>query len=193
MAQLRINQWDDVLRLPSPKSRNPVSMALWHHARATAFAGKAQLAEAEQERAEFEKLRKTLDRNMPWSSNKTGDVMDLASAVLEARVQTSPALAIPKWKQAVVMQDQLAYGEPPDWYYPVRESLGASLLLAGDASSAEAVFREGLRRGPNNGRMLFGLLESLKAQGKADQAAWVEQEFKTAWNGADIQLRLKDL
>ena len=88
---------------------------------------------------------------------------------------------------------RLAYDEPPAWYYPVRESLGASLLLAGDAPGAEAVFREGLRRSPNNGRMLFGLLESLKAQGKTDQAAWVEQEFKTAWNGADIQLRLKDL
>ena len=193
MAQLRINQWQEVLRLPSPKSKSPVSMALWHHARAIAFAGNGQISEAEQERVEFEKLRKALDRSTPWSTNKTGDVMDLASFVLEARLQTSPALAVPKWKQAVAIQDRLAYDEPPAWYYPVRESLGASLLLAGDAPGAEAVFREGLRRSPNNGRMLFGLLESLKAQSKMDQAAWVEQEFKTAWNGADIQLRLKDL
>jgi tetratricopeptide (TPR) repeat protein len=193
MAQLRINQWDEVLRLPSPKSKSPMSMALWHHARAIAFAGKAQFPEAEQERAQFEKFRKTLDRSIPWSTNKTGDVMDLASVVLEARIQTTPALAVPMWKRSVAIQDQLAYDEPPAWYYPVRESLGASLLLAGDAPSAEAVFREGLHRGPNNGRMLFGLLESLKAQGKTDQAAWVEQEFNTAWNGADLQLRLKDL
>ncbi|MGI9073596.1 MAG: tetratricopeptide repeat protein [Bryobacteraceae bacterium] len=193
MAQLRINQWDEVLRLQAPTSKNPVSMALWHHARAMAFAGKAQFSEVEHERAEFEKLRKTLDRSIPWSTNKTGDVMDLASAVLEARIQTSPALAVPKWKRAVAIQDQLAYDEPPAWYYPVRESLGASILLAGDAPGAEVVFREGLHRSPNNGRMLFGLLESLKAQGKTDQAAWVEQEFNTAWNGADIQLRLKDL
>ncbi|MGI8958696.1 MAG: tetratricopeptide repeat protein [Bryobacteraceae bacterium] len=193
MAQLRVNQWDDVLRLQSPRSKNPVSMALWHHARATAFAGKVQLTEAEQERAQFEKLRKTIDRSIPWSTNKMGDVMDLASAVLEARIQTSPALAIPKWKRAVAIQDQLAYDEPPAWYYPVRESLGASLLLNGDATGAEAVFREGLRRSPNNGRMLFGLRESLKAQGKTDQAAWVQQQFNTAWNGADVELRLKDL
>jgi tetratricopeptide (TPR) repeat protein len=193
MAQLRINQWDEVLRLPSPKSKSPMSMALWHHARAIAFAGKAQFSEADQEQAQFEKFRKTLDRSIPWSTNKTGDVMDLASVVLEARIQTSPALAIPMWKRAVAIQDQLAYDEPPTWYYPVRESLGAALLLAGDAPSAETVFREGLRRSPNNGRMLFGLLESLKAQGKTDQAGWVEQEFNTAWNGADIQLRLKDL
>ncbi|MFL6350820.1 MAG: tetratricopeptide repeat protein [Bryobacteraceae bacterium] len=193
MAQVRVNQWDEVLSLAPPKSKSPISMALWHHARAVAFAGKAQLGEAGRERVQFEKLRKTIDRSIPWSNNKTGDVMDLASAVLEARIQPSPALAVPKWKRAVTIQDELAYDEPPAWYYPVRESLGGSLLMAGDAPAAEAVFREGLRRGPNNGRMLFGLLESLKTQRKADQAAWVEQEFNAAWNGADIQLRLKDL
>jgi len=119
--------------------------------------------------------------------------MDLASAVLEARMQSSPALAVPKWRRAVVIQDGLAYDEPPAWYYPVRESLGASLLLAGDAPGAELVFREGVRRSPNNGRMLFGLLESLKAQRKTDEVAWVQQEFNAAWNGADIELRLEDL
>jgi hypothetical protein len=113
--------------------------------------------------------------------------------VLEARLQASPALAAPKWKRAVAIQDSLAYDEPPAWYYPVRESLGASLLLAGDAPGAELTFREGLRRSPNNGRMLFGLLESLKAQGKTAEAVWVQQEFNAAWNGADIELRLKDL
>ena len=76
---------------------------------------------------------------------------------------------------------------------PVRESLGASLLIAGDAAGAEAAFREGLRRSPKNGRMLFGLLESLKAQGKTDAAQWVESEFKSAWKGADLPLRLKDM
>lgn len=193
MAQLHLYQWDAVLALEPPASRNSVSMAFRHHARAVAFAGKAQFSQAEQERVQFEKLRKTLDRSMPWDTNKLGDVMDLASAVLEARIQTSPALAVPKWKRAVAIQDGLAYDEPPAWYYPVRESLGASLLLAGDVQGAELTFREGLRRSPNNGRMLFGLLESLKTQGKTNEAAWVQQEFNAAWNGADIELRLKDL
>jgi tetratricopeptide (TPR) repeat protein len=194
MTQLRVYQWDAVLAVRPPASKNSLGMTLWHHARAMAFAGKAHFSQAEQERAEFEKLRSTLDRSMPWDTySKLGDVMDLASAVLDARLQSLPPVAVPIWKRAVAIQDGLAYSEPPTWYYPVRESLGASLLRAGDAPGAEAVFREGLRRGPNNGRMLFGLLESLKAQGKADQAAWVEREFKTAWNGAEIELRLKDL
>jgi hypothetical protein len=76
-------------------------------------------------------------------------------------------------------------------YYPVRESLGAAMPLSGDA--AEPLFREGLRRSPKNGRILFGFLESLKAQGMKDAAAWVDREFQAAGKAADVQLRLKDL
>ena len=75
----------------------------------------------------------------------------------------------------------------------MRESLGAALLRSGDAAGAEAVFREGLRRSPNNGRMLFGLRESLRVQGKGEASAWVEREYERAWKGADVVLRVKDL
>ncbi len=193
MARLRLYLWDDVLGLAKPASQDAFTLAMWRHARALAFAGKGQLDRARAEQAEFEKLRQTADANMPWGNNKSGPVIELASAALEARLEASPAAAIPKWRRAVAMQDALTYDEPPPWYYPIRESLGAAMLMAGDASGAEAVFREGLRRSPNNGRMLFGLLESLKAQNKADAAPWVEREFNAAWKSAEIPLRLKDL
>jgi hypothetical protein len=67
------------------------------------------------------------------------------------------------------------------------------LLVAGDATGAEEIFREGLRRSPNNGRMLFGLLESLKRQGKSESAHRVQKEFERAWSGADIALKLEEL
>ena len=192
MAQLRLYQWDEVLSVERPKAENPLAMSLWHYARAVAFAGKGQLNEARQEQTEFESFCKKVDRNASWDTNKTGDVMDLASAILKARLEPSPMPAVQKWRRAVELQDALAYGEPPAWYYPVRESLGAALLRAGDPAAAEAAFREGSRRSPNNGRMLFGLLESLKAQQKTDAAAWVQREYETAWKGADIKLRLED-
>jgi cytochrome c-type biogenesis protein CcmH/NrfG len=93
----------------------------------------------------------------------------------------------------VELQDALLYDEPPAWYYPVRESLGAALLRAGKAAEAEAVFREGQRRSPRNGRMLFGLREALKAQKKAESAAWVDREFREAWKRAEVTLRIEDL
>jgi tetratricopeptide (TPR) repeat protein len=193
MAQVRLYRWDDVLGLAKPASQDPLTNALWRYSRALAFAGKSQLNQARQEQADFERLRKTVPPGPPWGNNKSGSVLEMAAAALEARVAASPAAAIPKWKRAVELQDSLTYDEPPAWYYPVRESLGAAMLMAGDAPGAEAVFREGLRRSPNNGRMLFGLWESLKAQKKTDAAAWVEREFNAAWKGAEIQLRLKDL
>lgn len=193
MSQLRLYRWDELLGVERPKTENPLTLAMWHYARALALAAKGRASEAQTAQAEFEKLAKTLDRNMPWDTNKLGDVMDMASAALSARLETSPTAAIAKWKHAVAHQDALMYDEPPAWYYPLRESLGATILLSGDAAGAETVFREGLRRSPNNGRMLFGLLESLKAQGKAEAASWVLREFETAWKGADVELRLKDL
>jgi tetratricopeptide (TPR) repeat protein len=190
-AQLRLNLWDDVLRTPQPKSGSPASMALWRFPRALAFAGKGQFAEARVEQAAFESLRPKLPRDMPWDTNKLGDVVDLAALVISARLERSTGAAVAKWQKAVELQDALVYDEPPAWYYPLRESLGAALLLSGDAARAEVAFREGLRRSPNNGRMLFGLLESLKAQKK--NTIWVQAEFDAAWKGADLVLRLKDL
>ena len=87
---------------------------------------------------------------------------------------------------AVAMQDRLAYNEPADWHYPVRESLGAALLLAGRAQEAEAVFRADLKKNPRGGRSLFGLCRALEAQGKSDEAALVRQEFNDAWRTAQI-------
>lgn len=190
---LRMYRWDDALALAKPPGDNSAALAFYHLTRGMALAGKGKLAEARTEQAAFEKERARTPRDTPLGNNAAGPIFDLASASLEARVAATPAEAAGKWKRAVALQDLLVYDEPPGWYYPVRESLGAALLRAGDAAGAEKVFREGVRMSPNNGRMLFGLRESLKRQGKTADAAWVEREFQRAWNGADITLRLEDL
>ena len=97
------------------------------------------------------------------------------------------------WRNAVQIQDRLYYGEPPEWFYPVRESLGSALLQNGQASQAEAVFRADLQRYPRNPRSLFGLLKSLEAQRKTSDAEWVRREFEAAWKNADMPLDLADL
>jgi tetratricopeptide (TPR) repeat protein len=193
MAELRNCRWDELIAAEKPKAADPLSQTLWRYSRALAFAMKGRLEEARREHAEFEAVRKTLDRKTPWGQNTAGDVMDMATAVLEARLAGTGTEAVSRLKTAVELQDSLTYDEPPAWYYPVRESLGAAMLRAGDAAGAEAVFREGLRRSPNNGRMLFGLIESLKAQDKKDAVALVQRELDAAWKGADLKLELSDL
>ncbi|MDE3198886.1 MAG: hypothetical protein KGN84_21235 [Acidobacteriota bacterium] len=192
MTRLRVNLWDDVLAA-KPASRSAQGETWRHFARGMAFAGKGDRAKARDEQQSFETARAKIDRNAPWGNNKTGPVLDLAAETLAARCEASPEAALPHWRKAVETQDALVYDEPPAWYYPVRESLGAALLQSGDAAGAEAVFREGARRSPRNGRMLFGLRESLKAQGKTGAAAWVDREYKAAWDGADLTLRIGEM
>jgi hypothetical protein len=97
-------------------------------------------------------------------------------------------------RQAVAAEDALAYDEPPGWYHPLsRESLGGALLLDKQYAEADAVFREDLRRNRRNGRSLFGLAESLKAQGKARESELVGREFERAWKAADTRLTIADL
>jgi tetratricopeptide (TPR) repeat protein len=193
MALLRVGRWDEVLAEAPPASESGVDATFRRHARAIALAAKGDAEAARREQEQFETLLRKADGAMPWGANKLGPVLELASAQLTARLEATPARAVPLWKHAVDLQDRLAYDEPPAWYYPLRESLGAALVRAGDAATAEQVFREGLRRSPNNGRMLFGLLETLRLQHKTEAARWVEREFQAAWRDADVKLRIEDL
>jgi tetratricopeptide (TPR) repeat protein len=191
-AMLRFGRWDDVLAVKAPDPRLPANTALWHFARATALIKKGRRAETLKEQGLFEAARRKTPPDWLWLNNKASDVLAVAASCLEARLAGSPPAAVAHWRRAVELQDALVYDEPPPWFYPVRESLGAALLGAGQAAEAEAVFREGLRRGPRNGRMVFGLLESLKAQNKTVAAGWVQGEFTRAWEKADTELRMED-
>jgi tetratricopeptide (TPR) repeat protein len=187
---LRFGEWDALLKLPEPKAEQKVSLAFYHFFRAMAFHGKSDRAAAAREQAAFEAARKQVPADAAWGQNKAAPMMELASELLAARLGND---AVAHYRRAVEIQDALDYDEPPAWYYPVRESLGAALLRAGQPAEAESVFREGVRRSPRNGRMLFGLMESLKAQGKTEPAAWVEKEFQAAWAKADTPIKLADL
>ena len=127
---------------------------------------------------------------------------ELWNAGLEDRQFLSARIALAKHdannsisllKDAVAIQDRLNYGEPPDWFFPVREPLGAALLMNGNTAEAEKVFREDLNRNPRNPRSLFGLREALKGQHRSYDASFVDKQFQASWRSADAQLQLQDL
>jgi Tfp pilus assembly protein PilF len=101
--------------------------------------------------------------------------------------------AIAMLRDAVAIQDTLKYGEPPDWFFPVRESLGGALLMSGDAAGAEKVFREDLDRTPRNPRSLFGLQQALLQQKRDYDAGFVQKQFESSWKGGAQALKLDDL
>jgi tetratricopeptide (TPR) repeat protein len=123
-------------------------------------------------------------------------ILTLAGLVLDARLAWARGAreeAIGLWTKAVAAADRVPYDEPPIWFYPLRESLGAALVLAGRPEEAERVFRDDLSRHPRNARSLFGLHESLLRQGKEGDAAWVRRAFEEAWKTADVRLTLEGL
>jgi tetratricopeptide (TPR) repeat protein len=123
--------------------------------------------------------------------NAAGDVLAVAVLVGKARIADAQQRgndAIALLIQAAAKEDQLAYDEPSDWFLPVRHMLGAALLRANKAQEAEAVYREDLRRHPDNGWALYGLWQSLIAQHKDAEAQAVRQRFDKAWQSADITL-----
>ncbi len=193
---LRFNKWDEMLKLPAPDKSLALANTVWHYARGVALAATGKVVEAQQEQKIFSEIVKKLPGETPFGLNPAKDVLAVAEHVLAARIawtQGNKTVAIERWRKAVVAQDALNYDEPPGWYFPVRESLGAALLLNGEAVAAEKIFREDLKINPRSGRTLFGLLESLKAQSKQDATTWVETEFKTAWKDADVKLTLESL
>ena len=195
---VRFHKWDEILAMKAPDPEMKTTVGFWHFARGMALAGKGKASEAEAEYRIVSEAEKATPPdaifNMPIN-NKTKDILKIAENVLGAQVALAKkdnAAAVGLLRDAVAVQDTLLYGEPPDWFFPVRESLGGVLLLSGDAKGAEQVFREDLARNLRNPRSLFGLHRALKAQERNSDAWFVEKEFRKAWKGGD-ELRVEDL
>jgi hypothetical protein len=196
---VRFQRWDDILNAPAPDPQMKTVTALSHYGRGMAFAGKGNLAEAQNEYQKLVAAEKATPADAIFSmpfNNKTKDVLKIADDVLAAKIamaQKDYAKAIPLLQDAVSIQDSLKYGEPPDWFFPVRESLGGALLRSGNAVEAENIFRADLDKNPRNARSLFGLREALKAQGKTYDAQFVNREFADAWKNADVKITVAQL
>ena len=195
---MRFSKHSEVLALPAPPADRPVQQS-WHHfSRGVALVKTGKVEEAAAER----KLLATAVAAVPesalfggggWAS--AAHALNIASLSLDARLAGARGehdRAVKFWQQAVAAADQLPYDEPPVWFYPVRESLGAALLAANRAPDAERVFRDDLVKHPRNARSLFGLQAALAKQGKEVDAAWVQREFDDAWRNADSKLTLED-
>jgi len=193
-ALVRFARWEEILREPRPSNDYPFLLAHWHYARGRAFAATGKLAEADAELRALESIAaspRLAEIPATFSSNTPDAVVRIAVASLAGEVAAARKdweNAIAHLHRAVLYDDALNYIEPPDWDYPPRQSLGAVLLAANRPAEAEAVYWEDLRRKPGNGWSLFGLLQALEAQGKADLAAEVQKRFEKAWANADIEL-----
>jgi tetratricopeptide (TPR) repeat protein len=196
LVLVRFQRWDDILNLPAPEASLAAARAFWRYSRGVAFSAKGAVSKALAERQELAALVSQPTSGASAGHYSAPGVAALALEVLDARIAAAQAdhkASLAHWRRAVEMQDAFPYSEPPDWYYPVRESLGGELARAGQYAEAEEVFRADLQRNPGNPRSLFGLLQALAAQNKTAAARSARQQFEEAWKYAEVTLRLEDL
>ncbi len=178
-------RWNEILAEPLPPSDLRYTTGIAYYARGVAFAARSRWAEA---RAALDTVQAAY-RDMPEGDNRVS--LAIAGHALRGEIalrQDRPRQAVDAFKEAAEIEDGMVYTEPPTWYYPVRHSLGKALLADHRPAEAERAYREDLARFPENGWSLFGLAQSLGAQGKRVEAAEVRQRFARAWRVADVKL-----
>lgn len=192
-ALVRFGKWEEVLKEPQPSAELQYTTGIWHYARGMAFLRLGKLDEATNELSTLEEIGKKPEmESFALASFSTAATnlriasLTLGGELAGARGQNDEMIS--KLQEAVKLQDALAYTEPPAWYFPVRQTLGAALLKLGKATEAEAVYREDLKQYLQNGWSLFGLMKSLEAQGKNSEVAEVKAQFEKAWAHADVAL-----
>ncbi|MBS0514963.1 MAG: hypothetical protein JSS16_05795 [Proteobacteria bacterium] len=187
----RFGRWQDILAVPAPDPKLLGLSAAYRYARSVAFAATDRVDAAIAEKNELDAIAAATPADAPAGLNKAGDLIAVAAAVATARIAAAQGRrgeAIAALREAVAKEDRLDYDEPADWFVPVRHLLGAELLRDHNAKEAEQVYRDDLRRHPENGWALYGLARSLEAQRKTKDAAAIGQRFKQAWKDADIAL-----
>lgn len=192
-AKVRFGLWDELREVARPEPDLPYQVALWHYAQGVAAVRQERLADAAGHHAELAELANDpAFEEMLWFGRYPLSLgVGVAEQVLAgelALAQGETGQAIAMFEQAAHLEDQIPYDEPPGWHQPVRQVLGAVLLEAGQPAAAEAVYRDELRRNPDNGWSLFGLEQALAAQGLDEQAAEVAARFEQAWADADVRL-----
>ena len=189
---IRFGKWEEVLNESKPDNDLYFANVMWHYARGMAYANKGKTKKAKKE---LKKVEAAIDSEIIISLNQpnypTVNLTKMAALVLKGEIAGKRGKLEEKvayLKEAVAIQDGLRYSEPPYFYYPVRQSLGAALLEANKPAEAEIVYKEDLTKFPDNGWSLFGLQKSLQLQDKLEEAKNMEQAFQKAWKRADVKL-----
>jgi tetratricopeptide (TPR) repeat protein len=191
---VKFGQWEKILTLPKPPEDLIYPTAIWHYARGMAYVNSDKIKQAKEELKKLNALSQSssITGQLNWGINKVTEVCKISSRVLEAELYAKDgkySKAIPLLTDAIKIEDNLNYTEPPDWFFSVRHTLGNFLLRMKDYDQAEKIYKEDLVYWPKNGFALNGLAESLTGQGKTKEAEEIKKHFKEAWKYADTDLK----
>lgn len=192
LMQIRFAQWEQILEVQQPPTDRLYALAIWNYAQGRAHVALGNMEQADTALAQLRKLSVRPElANLKMEFNQSSDLSAIAERVLTGWISVTTGdfdAAVAALQQAVHLEDELLYGEPPEWSVPSLQDLGAVLLLANEAVDAETAFRADLNQFPENGWSLHGLARALRAQNKSAEAAEVEALLERVWSTADVEL-----
>jgi tetratricopeptide (TPR) repeat protein len=196
-AQGRLADPAKVMTLPDPGKSVPWVRALWHYARGEAAVragdGKTALKEAAQVHVGMGDLG-------PFGGyrGEGAAMVQVAYLVLQGRInmlENRPLEAARLYRKAADLQESKLnqQSDPPDWWYPVRRSVAASLLRAGKAQAAVTEAQASLAKWPNDPMALVVLAEAERDLGKAVEAQAHFAQARKGWMGDLTQVSLNTI
>ena len=189
--KVRFARWADIVEVAAPPADLPHARAIWHYAHGRALAARGDTAAAQRHLTELRAItRNPAVALLRLEFNSVQAVLGIAEKVLAGHIaaaQGDANTAIAELREAVRREDALVYGEPPEWSVPVRQELGIVLMNAGRNDEAERVFREDLKRFPENGWSLHGLAQALRRLNRVREADAAAQRWQRAWGSADVK------
>jgi len=188
-SMIRFGRWEELIREPPPPKGLRLMEGMWRLGRGLALVATGRLPGADGEHVVLAGLTKQIRRNRTTEEKNEQALLKIAERVLAGELAARRRHyddAVRLLEEAIKMEEALPFSEPPLWPLPVRHHLGAVFLLADRPSEAETVYQADLLRHPDNGWALTGLIQSLRAQQKDDQATEAEDRLKKAWAHADF-------
>ena len=186
-----------ILAMGPADSRLPYIVGIRHYARASAYALQHDRAGFEREIGELAGLRVNGDfKAMTDQGVPAQALLQLAETVARGRFAMASGRydeAARFYREAADQEAKIPYMEPPFWYYPVHQSLGAAFYKAGKYDEAREAFTSALTQSPNNAWVLYGLAETNRATGSKVQAAAATEALKQVWAGDKSWLQMDRL
>ncbi len=185
-------KWDRLLAAEQSHGDTPYLDGMWQYVVGSAYANTGQLDRAREALSALQAqvTHENVDR-LGVGPTPASTILQIAAYGLEGEILEAAGeldRAVYAFRQAVELEDQNSYIEPPDWQQPMRHYLGAALLAADRPAEAEAVYRDDLAWHQQNGWSTFGLMQSLEAQDREEEALILRRKFDAIWRNADVTL-----
>src|SRR5437899_1595568 len=137
LTLVTFGRWDELLAMPLPPVDLAYSRGMAQYARGVALAATRRFAEAQAALDTLKRIAKSGTRGYAAAGwTKPGTNLQIATHALLGEIAArrgAPEEGIAHFREAMKIEDDQLYTDPPDWYYPIRHSLAAVLLRGGRA------------------------------------------------------------